>query len=205
MTGATGKQLALSLLRVVQSPEEQTVFSHSKVLAGFVTETNIGELRGSRLVFRADDKEKIRAWLRVDRIDPMTPPASFGTMSRAEAIGAGPDEKWAGKQVRTGKVAIKTRPGRPLLLDGREIWLPAKANVELSIDDSDTARMHQSVVVVENWLCFEEIGQLQINWSRAGENPLIVWRGGDQVLRADATMEFLQRTLKFFKGPSWKA
>ena len=201
MTGATGKQLALSLLRVVQSPEEQTAFSHSKVLAGFVTETNIGELRGSRLVFRADDKEKIRAWLRADRIDPMTPPASFGTMSRAEAIGAGPDEKWAGKQVRTGKVAIKTRPGRPLLLDGREIWLPAKANVELSIDDSDTARMHQSVVVVENWLCFEEIGQLQINWSRAGENPLIVWRGGDQVLRADATMEFLQR----LGAPVWSA
>ena len=69
MTGATGKQLALSLLRVVQSPEEQTVFSHSKVLAGFVTETNIGELRGSRLVFRADDKEKIRAWLRAPRED----------------------------------------------------------------------------------------------------------------------------------------
>ena len=51
MTGATGKQLALSLLRVVQSPEEQTVFSHSKVLAGFVTETNIGELQAAGWFF----------------------------------------------------------------------------------------------------------------------------------------------------------
>ena len=32
MTGATGKQLAFSLLRVVQSPEEQTVFSTAVAL-----------------------------------------------------------------------------------------------------------------------------------------------------------------------------
>lgn len=169
MTGATGKQLALSLLRVVQKPGGAKPFfalqGPCRLRDG---NKHRRTARAAGWFFGRTTKEKIRAWLRADRIDPMTPPASFGTMSRAEAIGAGPDEKWAGKQVRTGKVAIKTRPGRPLLLDGREIWLPAKANVELSIDDSDTARMHQSVVVVENWLCFEEIGQLQINWSRAG-------------------------------------
>lgn len=195
------KLLAQSLLRVVQSPEDKEAFSASKILCDFVRESGIGMVRGSQILYPAAQKERIRAWLRADNIDPLAPLDAWDGIARSAALNLGPDEKWAQSPVRANRIAFKTLHGKALFIDGRPTFLPRRANLEWLVDDAACGLNHDSVVVVENWETFDRVDDLQIDFSRAGPNPIVVWRGGGQRSSTGAAMSFL----KMFKRPVWSA
>jgi hypothetical protein len=172
------KILAQSLLRVVQSPAERVQFHASKTLTAFVDESGIGILQGKHVMFNAAHKARICAWLRADNIDPATPADAWADLSRAAALELGPDEKWAGLAVRANRIALKTLQGRPLKLGRESIFLPPRANLECDVKDALECMHHDSVIVVENWEVFERVDDLELDLQPAGENPLVLWRGG---------------------------
>lgn len=194
------KSLTMTLLRIVQSPEGES-FSASGALRAFVDEHGVGFLKGSKVIVTEAQKERIRALLQAQNISPTTPPDAWHGLGRSEALAIGPDEKWAKEAVRARRIAFKALAGRPLYLDGQALYLPRGANLEWSVEDAISALTQPCVVVVENWEAFEKIDDLAIDMSRAGENPLILWRGGGQHTSVGATMEFLDR----FRRPVWSA
>lgn len=195
------KLLAQSLLRVVQSPADKEAFSASKILCDFVRESGIGIVRGSQILFPAAQKERIRAWLRADNIDPLAPLDAWDGIARSAALNLGPDEKWAQSPVRANRIACKTLHGKALFIDGRPTYLPRRANLEWLADEAACGLNHDSVIVVENWETFDRVDDLQVDFSRAGANPLVVWRGGGQRSSTGAALSFLER----FKRPVWSA
>lgn len=195
------KGLAQSLLRVVQSPVERTEFVASATLRAFVADSGIGITQGRKVFFNEGHKERIRAWLGADSVDPSTPVDAWSRLSRAEALDIGPDEKWAGEAVRAQRIAVKTLKGRPLIVDGPPIYLPLLANMEWSYLAALAALRHDAIIVVENWEVFERVDDLQVDMSHVSTNPLVLWRGGGSKSSVGAAMRFIEA----YRRPVWAA
>lgn len=172
------KILAQSLLKLVQSPTDRVQFRASKTLVAFVAESGIGSIQGNSVMFNEGHKARVRAWLRADNIDPATPAHAWASVGRAAALELGPDEKWAGMAVRANRVAMKALRGRPLQVGTEQFHLPPRANLEFDVRDALEYMRHDSIIVVENWEVFERIDELDVDLRPAGDNPLILWRGG---------------------------
>jgi hypothetical protein len=195
------KTLAISLLRVVQSSTGRVEFHASDALKKFVAESDIGVVQGRKIVFNESHKERIRAWLSADKIDPNTPVDAWSRLGRADALEIGPDEKWAGIAVRAKRIAIKALKGRPLLVCGQSIYLPPLANVEWGCQEAVESLRHDAVIVVENWEVFERIDDLQVGTNHVSENPLILWRGGGSKSSVGAATQFIDA----YRRPVWSA
>jgi hypothetical protein len=197
----TSKNLAKTLLRIVQSPSDQVEFAKSAALLEFAATTGIGVLKGSRIQFGEKHKDRIRSLLRADNIDPDTPLDAWATLGRAESLAIGPDEKWAGEAVRAHRIAFKALRGKPLLVGDTPIYLPPRSNLEWRCIDAIQSLRHDAVIVIENWEVFERVDDLQLDMTRASTNPLILWRGGTSNASVGAAMRFIEE----FERPVWSA
>jgi hypothetical protein len=197
----TDKSLARALLRIVQSPIEQTEFVKSATLLEFVKDTGIGLPKGRRILFNEKHKERIRSWLRADNIDPQTALDAWTNLSRSQALKIGPDEKWAGVAVRSQRIAFKALNEKAIVTGGAPIFLPPTANMEWTCAEALDALQHDAVVVVENWEVFEHVKGLQLDISHVSPNPLILWRGGSTTASVGAAMRFIEA----FGRPVWSA
>lgn len=184
------KNLITSLLRVCHSDKSRQ--HASKVLLQFIEDYNIGQPIGASLSFSAADKKTICAMLAKEGIDAATTTHDQWTgLSRAESLEYGSNEKLTDAPVRPDRVAVKALPGKFLLLDQQSIALPAGANLDLDWRWMVAHCGHASVLLVENWEAFDRIHQLTFDLSRAGENPLVVFRGSP-VYRQDYAMSLLR-------------
>lgn len=181
------KQLVKALLRVVQSDAER--FSGSKVLGDFSDGYRIGRVKGAGLLFDHNDKVRITEVLSAEGIDPSTQPDAWDQLSRANATRLGRDEKFASAPVKRRRVAIKALPERPLLLDGRELMLPPACHLDADGASIVTRLGHDTVLLVENWECFDRIHRVDLDLTPAGENPLVIWRGDGSATRTDHALE----------------
>lgn len=195
------KGTAQSLLRILQSPSEREEFHASKVLREFVAENGIGLISHNKAIFGPSHKERIKALLLAMNIDPGTAPEAWSDCTRSNALAIGPDEKWTERKVRGSRIAIKTLEGVALMIDGQPISLPRGSNLEWSVGEALSRVGHSTVVVVENWETFEAIDCLRVDFSPAGSNPLILWRGGGQNATVGAAYEFLRG----YGKPVWSA
>lgn len=184
------KQLVKVLLRVVQSAEER--FTGSKTLRGFLDDYHIGWTKGATCCFDAPAKARIRELLQAQGIAPETPPDAWNGLTRAESLALGRDEKWAGGPARRDRVAMKTLPGRPLLIGHESILLPPRCHLEADALEIAGNVQHDTVLLVENWECFDRIHEVSLDFSAAGGNPLVLWRGGNGEARCDASQEFMR-------------
>ncbi|GJI93626.1 hypothetical protein RugamoR57_03440 [Duganella caerulea] len=166
----------------------------------FVDDSGIGVRQGSSILFMPAHKVRICDWLRADSIDPATPADAWSGVSRRAALELGPDEKWAGLAVRANRIVLKALPGRPLQWGREAILIPPRANLEWDIGEAIDGLSHDAVIVIENWEVFEHIDELDLDFGPAGDNPLILWRGGAHT-SIGASMEFL----KGYGRPVWSA
>ncbi|HUV71166.1 MAG TPA: hypothetical protein VMW15_16020 [Terracidiphilus sp.] len=191
------KQLVKVLLRVVQSPEER--FAGSKSLRGFLNDYNIGWVKGVACCFDGPAKTRIRELLKVEGISPDTPPDAWEGLTRAECLALGRNEKWSGSPARRDRLAIKTLPGRPLRVGNQSLILPPRCHLEADALVIGAIVEHETVLLVENWECFDRIHEVRLDFSSAGPNPLVLWRGGSGDVRANASQAFMG----LLKKPVW--
>lgn len=184
------KNLITSLLRVYHN--EKARQAASGVLTRFVDEYNIGQRVGASLTFSNVDREDIRnLLLAAEGIDAAsTAPDQWNGLSRSESLAHGGNEKLTDVSVRSDRVAIKALPGKSLLLDQQSVNLPVGSNLDLDWQWLVDHCGHTSVLLVENWEAFDGIHQVTFDLSRAGENPLVVFRGSP-VYRQDYMMSLL--------------
>lgn len=186
------KNLISSLLRVYHS--EKSRFAASATLSRFVETYGIGHAKGASLVFTDRDKQDVAALLRAtEGIDAATTTsASWDALSRAESLDLGGNEKLTSSTVRRDRVAVRALPGRPLLLDGREMHLPDGANLDIEWHLASRRNGHDAVLVVENWEAFAGIERTTFDLSGAGCNPLVLFRGSP-VYRQDHAVALLDQ------------
>ena len=186
------KGLILSLLRVYHSDQPRQAATVS--LMQFVDDYNIGQRLGASLAFSAADRASIRQLLlSAEGIDAATThPSQWNGLSRTASLVQGGNEKMTDAVVRRDRVAIKALPARSLLLDGQRIALPPGANLDLAWPWVAAHCGHTSALLVENWEAFEAVHQVTFDLSRAGDNPLVVFRGSP-VYRPDHALALLQK------------
>lgn len=185
------KTLIISLLRVYHS--DKLRHAASGVLSRFVEDFNIGQRVRTSLVFSNTDRESIRKLLLINEgIDAETTQVGqWDGLSRTESLEYSNNEKMTSSSVRQGRVAVKALPGKFLHIDGQRISVPLGANLDLHWQRLVAHCGHTSVLLVENWEAFDTIHRITFDLSRAGENPLVVFRGSP-VYRQDYVVALLQ-------------
>ncbi|QTR50911.1 DUF7281 domain-containing protein [Candidatus Thiothrix anitrata] len=185
------KNLIKRLLQICQSAEAR--FTRSKGLNQFQQDYNIGTVMGASLHFSPHDKSQIRALLlNTESIDAdTTDPTQWDGLSRTESLALGSNEKLTHSAVRQQRVAIKHLPQQALLLGGSRLVLPEGSNLDVNWQTIVQQSQHDTVLVVENWEAFERIHQAQLDFSLAGKNPLVVFRGSP-VYQQDHTIALLE-------------
>lgn len=185
------KNLIKRLLQICQSTEAR--FPRSKGLNQFQQDYNIGTVMGASLHFSPHDKGQIRALLlKTESIDAeTTAPAQWDGLSRTDSLTLGSNEKLTHSAVRQQRVAIKHLPQQALLLGGTRLVLPAGSNLDVNWQTIAQQSQHDTVLVVENWEAFEHIHQARLDFSPAGKNPLVVFRGSP-VYQQDHTLALLE-------------
>jgi hypothetical protein len=94
---------------------------------------------------------------------------------------------------------MKTLPGQPLRVGHQSLLLPPRCHLEADALEIGGSVDHESVLLVENWECFDRIHEVRLDFCAAGPNPLVLWRGGGSEARADASQNFL----KALNRPVW--
>lgn len=171
------KSLIKRLLQIYHSEEER--FSRSKGLQQFMQDYNIGQAVGAAIRFSPQDKADIRALLRqTEGIDAdTTQPEQWDGLSRTASLSLASNEKLTDTTVRDKRVAIKHLPQQSLRLGGNRLTLPPASNLDVDWQWLARHQRHTHVLVVENWEVFDNIHHADMDFSAAGENPLVVFRG----------------------------
>lgn len=149
-------------------------------LESFCREFGVGRRDGRVFRFDATTREKIKGILAAHNYDWRQDISAFNQMSRAEVSQLSGNEKDTSRPVRVGRVAIKSLPGRPLLFSSGEVHLPPGANLDVSMEWIAANSLHESVLVIENWECFERSHEVGLLLEVDG-NPLVVYRGDKDV------------------------
>lgn len=186
-------RLVRILLRCVQSDTAR--FPVTSTLASFVNDYGyrVGAIKGKSIYMDSSQKQTIRDILSSDGVAADTSPDAWDGLTRAEALLLGHNEKFANEPVKRRRAVIKPlRPDLPLILNGRELRLPARCHVEVDYDGVGQMKGHDWIVVVENWECFNDIHIAADRLSFPGQNPLIVWRGDKDGVRANDMLAMLR-------------
>lgn len=192
------KGIAKILATICQDACED--YSAGKVLEAFCAEYGVGYRDGKSFRFDASTREKIKVILQAGGYDWRFDISTFKDMSRAEASRHSKNEKDTAKRVREGRVAIKSLPGRPLLLSTGPMTLPPGTNLDVSFEWVAANSLHDSVLVIENWECFERAHDVALLAEIPG-NPLVVFRGDPTVYKVGFThalLELLQKPVAAF-------
>lgn len=192
------KNVVKALQTICQKACEEYKFGIG--LQAFCDEYGVGHRDGRFIRFDAMSREKIKGILDFKGYDWQGDISTFNQMSRAEVSRLSNNEKDTARRVREAKVAIKSLPGRPLLFKTGPVTLPPGSNLDVSFEWVVENSLHDSVLVIENWECFERAHDVQL-LADITENPLVVYRGDASVYNtkyAYALMERLQKPVMAF-------
>ncbi|MBB4867197.1 hypothetical protein HNP46_006108 [Pseudomonas nitritireducens] len=178
------------LTTIYQSPE--TDFRPSAQLNAFLEEFGLGQRVGSLWRIAPADKQRIAVILRNEaKVDPAAGLTDWNELPRHKALEHGGDEKHSRKRLRAGRVAIKSLPGRPLLLGAGRITLPPGGCLDQDWSYVAQHSHHEEVLLIENWESFELAHETPFLTDLPG-NPLVVFRGAPASYKTNASYDLLR-------------
>lgn len=184
------KSLKITLLHICQGARQE--YPCSKGLEYFCEEFGLGRRQGSKLFFTLTEIERIKAiLLSQGGMDWRTDPQSLNDLTRAETSQISDNEKDTNRRVRDERVAIKTLAGKPLKLAQGDLMLPPGSNLDVNWRWVAEHARHDSVLVIENWECFEDSDYVDLIQGIEG-NPLILFRGDPACYRNDHSKMLLE-------------
>ncbi len=185
------KSLIKTLLRVYQSEADD--FSVGAALKDFSADFGIGQRKGSRMVFTQHDREQIGLYLKnIHGIEPSTSVDAWNGIERHEAAKISSNEKMSSNRVMSGRVAIKSLPGRPLCINCQKYTLPQGSNLDISVSDLLVGVEHDSVLLIENWENFQYTDQTSLLNGLPG-NPLVIFRGDPNVYNPKHSLSLMKK------------
>jgi|688.fasta_scaffold28176_4 hypothetical protein len=185
------KQQIKMIERVLES--EQSQFALNQGWRELHEQYNIGWLRTKYIDLTADDKrqlaELVHAKTALDlsqvKLDDLKP------LHREQALALVTDEKMAGQSVKQNRLALKSLPGYRLKLNQQHYHLPDFGYLDMGLDDIACCQ-HQTILVVENYRCFDQLQKHQFKAIVGQYDPLVIYRG-DKVFSEKTVRQLLQR------------
>lgn len=151
----------------------------------------IGRIQGKTLHLTERNLEQMRELL-LARGYSLTP-ASLKEMSRSDRLAtASPNEKSGGGPLKTGRIAIKALPGKPLSISGETLSLPQGSHVDIDWRSIIQSIRHDSIMLVENYEVFDQLHRLSFDLPAPFSNPLVIYRGDKTESRLDNVKAFLE-------------
>lgn len=172
---------------------EQTQFALNQGWLELHEQYNIGWLYTKYIDLTADDKRKladlVRAKTELDlsqvKVDNLKP------LAREQALALVRNEKMAGKAVKHQRLALKSLPGCPLKLNQHQYHLPDSGYLDIGLADIASCQ-HQTVLIVENYRCFDQLQKHQFKPMVGQYDPLVIFRG-DKVFSEKTVRQLLQQ------------
>lgn len=112
-------------------------------------------------------------------------------MQREQMLTLAIDEKLAGQSVKKNRLALKSLPGKMLKLNGENYRIPDNSHCDMALDSIASVE-HQSIWIIENYRCFDQLSAIKLDDSAASTEPLIIFRG-DQVYQAGQVLRLLEK------------
>lgn len=178
---------------------EQELFPLNQTWEAIHQEYNIGLTQAKKLLLTHQDKKELRELVNtITGIDlQQVAPSEFTGMQREQVLTLAVDEKLAGQSVKKNRLATKSLPGRALKLNGELYRLPDNCHCDMALENIVSVE-HQSIWIVENYRCFDQLGAIKLDESAALTEPLVVFRG-DHVYQAGTVLSLIEK----FQLPVW--
>jgi hypothetical protein len=172
---------------------EQSQFALNQSWRQLHEQYNIGWLRAKHIDLTADDKrqlaELVKAKTELDlsqiKLEDLKP------LHREQALALVRNEKMAGKAVKQQRLALKSLPGCPLKLNQHQYHLPDSGYLDMGLADIASCQ-HQTVLIVENYRCFDQLQKHQFKAVVGQYDPLVIFRG-DKVFSEKTVRQLLQQ------------
>ncbi|OAI21017.1 MULTISPECIES: DUF7281 domain-containing protein [Methylomonas] len=177
--------------RAIDSGQE--LFPLNQTWQAIHQEYNIGLTQAKKLLLTHHDKQELRELVRkITHIDlHEVSPGEFAGMQREQVLTLAINEKLAGQSVKKNRLALKSLLGRALKLNGEYYRLPENSHCDMALE-SIVGVEHQSIWIVENYRCFDQLGAIKLDESAALTEPLVVFRG-DHVYQADTVLNLIEK------------
>ncbi|WNB74067.1 DUF7281 domain-containing protein [Methylomonas koyamae] len=172
---------------------EQGLFPLNQTWQAIHQEYNIGLTQAKKLLLTKQDKLELRELVKkITQIDlHEVSPGEFAGMQREQVLTLAINEKLAGQSVKKNRLAIKSLPGRALKLNSEHYRLPDNSHCDMALENIVNVK-HQSIWIVENYRCFDQLGAINLDESAALSEPLVVFRG-DHVYQADTVLSLIEK------------
>ncbi|MGZ5000587.1 MAG: DUF7281 domain-containing protein, partial [Methylomonas sp.] len=147
---------------------EQELFPLNQTWLAIHQEYNIGLTQAKKLLLTHQDKQELRELVNIiSGIDlQQVAPSQLAGLQREQVLTLAVNEKLAGQSVKKNRLAIKSLPGRSLKLNGEHYRLPDNSHCDMALE-SIVSVEHQSIWVVENYRCFDQLGAIKLEESAA--------------------------------------
>lgn len=178
---------------------EQELFPLNQTWQAIHQEYNIGLTEAKKLRLTSEDKQELCELVKkITGIDlQQVGLGEFTAMQREQVLTLAIDEKLAGQSVKKNRLAIKALPGRALKLNGEHYRLPDNSHCDIALD-SITSIQHQSIWIVENYRCFDQLGVIKLDQFAVLSEPLVIFRG-DHVYLGGTVLSLIEK----FQLPVW--
>ena len=187
------KQLLAVIERAIRS--EQQIFPLNQSWEYLHQEYNIGQKQGIKLKVTSQDKDELVALVKLATgVDlGQISVADFAAMNREEALSVALDEKMAGQAVKKDRLAIKTLEGHTLKINGESFSLPGCGYLDMALADI-TGTAHHCILLIENYRCFDNLENMQLNLPDQYADPLVLFRG-DNYYSENTVRQFLAQLI----------
>jgi hypothetical protein len=177
--------------RVLES--EQNQFALNQGWRQLHGQYNIGSINTKYINLTTDDKQKWAELVRAQEEFDLTrfKVDDLKLLDREQALLLVRNEKMAGKAVKQERLALKSLPGYPLKLNRHQYHLPNSGYWDMGLADIASCQ-HQTVLIVENYRCFDQLQKHQFKAMVEQYDPLVIYRG-DQVFSEKTVRQLLRQ------------
>lgn len=88
-----------------------------------------------------------------------------------------------GSAVRSKRIWVKSLPGKPLYIGGKEVYLDPEQHLDVDTFSLMLDEGHDSILYVDSWLCFDKIAYLPFI-AEMDSSPLVVFAGDEHFMRS---------------------
>ena len=182
-------------IRIIQRAlnSDKTQFALNQTWRDLYQQFYIGSINTKYINLTTDDKRKWADLVRAEERFDLTrfKVEDLKSLDREQALVLVRNEKMAGKAVKQQRLALKSLPNYPLKLNQQDYHLPDFGYLDMGLADIASCQ-HQSVLIVENYRCFDQLQKHQFKAVVGQYDPLVIFRG-DKVFSEKTVRQLLQQ------------
>jgi len=180
--------LAQLMQRLLEKEAQSTPLSATA--RRLLEDLGIGRIQGKTLYLSKRNHQEMRELLLARGYSAS--PLPLRDMSRSDRLAvATPNEKAGGCALKTGRVSLKSLPGKTLNVAGRTLSLPDGCHLDSDWRRVASAIGHDSIMLVENYEVFDQLHELAFDLPDDCKNPLVIYRGDKTESRLDNVKGFI--------------